>query len=162
VMVFTFAGSTHTKYMNYLLEMIVDLELESNPFLKDASLLSMVLNLDGSQSGTTTTVLTMYVRNIWSRNIKDIYELKTDFRAGVGLSKRSAKHPKPHERPEVKTLLAENRSTQLSKRRPGRTYNDGRNVDDLRKGIKHLGEGTLSKWAKRTSNTRIRYFVHES
>jgi hypothetical protein len=42
-MVFTFAGSLHSKYMNYLLEMIADLELEFNPFLRDTNLMSMVI-----------------------------------------------------------------------------------------------------------------------
>jgi hypothetical protein len=50
-MLFTFAGSAHPKYTGYLLEMVVDLELESNPYLRDANLMSMVLNPDGSDSG---------------------------------------------------------------------------------------------------------------
>ncbi|KAJ7267142.1 hypothetical protein C8J57DRAFT_1068065 [Mycena rebaudengoi] len=181
VMVFTFAGSTHSKYTNYLLEMIVDLELESNRFLKDATLLSTVLNPDGTAGKFKPCDIfqellnrcidpivqrkdadygSNHVRNIWSRNIKDIYELKTDFRAGVGLAERSGKHKKPHERPEVKTLYPENRSNQLSKRRPGRTYEDGRDVDNFGGGINNLGGGTLTKWAKRTSNARVRYLNH--
>jgi hypothetical protein len=177
-MVFTFAGSAHSKYTNYLLEMIVDLEYESNSFLKDASLLSMVLNPDRTAGEFTAGDIfqellnrcidpivqrkdadygSNHVRNIWSRNIKDIYDLKTDFRTDVGLADRSGRHKKPHERPEVKTLYPENRANQLSKRRPGRTYDDGRNVDNLGGGIKNLAGGVLAKWAKRTTNSRIRY-----
>ncbi|KAJ7929444.1 hypothetical protein B0H13DRAFT_2310589 [Mycena leptocephala] len=47
VMVFIFGGSSHSKYMNYLLEMIVDLEFEYNPFLRDATLMSKVISPDG-------------------------------------------------------------------------------------------------------------------
>ncbi|KAJ7674127.1 hypothetical protein B0H17DRAFT_946931, partial [Mycena rosella] len=155
----------HSKYTNYLLEMICDLELESNEFLKDASLLSMVLNPDGGAGDFKACDIyqeflnrcidpivqrkdadygTNHVHTIWSRNIKDIYDLKTKFRDGVGLAKRSGRHAKAHERPEVKTLLQEYRSAQLSKRRPGRKY-DERDVQNLRAGYKHLGRGHLSK-----------------
>ncbi|KAJ7779878.1 hypothetical protein B0H16DRAFT_1830349, partial [Mycena metata] len=158
IMVITFAGSTHSKYMNYLLEMIADIELESNPFLKDAQLMSMVLNPDGEPGDFKACDIyqellnrcidpivqrkdadygSNHVRNVWSRNIKDIYELKTEFRSGLDLKKRSGKHKKPHERPEIKTLLPLYRDLELHKRRPGRTYDDGRN------------------WQTRTSNARL-------
>ncbi|KAJ7289648.1 hypothetical protein C8J57DRAFT_1430275 [Mycena rebaudengoi] len=167
VMVFTFAGSTHSKYTNYLLEMIVDLELESNQFLKDATLLSTVLNPNGTAGKFKPCDIfqellnrcidpivqrkdadygSNHVRNIWSRNIQDIYKLKTDFRAGVGLAERSGKHKKPHERPEVKTLYPENRSNQLSKRRPGRTYEDGA-------GVRYLNHGTDSPTTQPTEES---------
>ncbi|KAJ7497873.1 hypothetical protein B0H11DRAFT_2384714 [Mycena galericulata] len=181
VMVFTFGGSSHSKYMNYLLEMIVDLELESNAFLRDANLMSMVLNPDGSEGGCKPCDIFQeflnrcidpvvqrkdadygadHVRNTWSRNIKDIYDLKNDFRAGLGLSKRSGRHKKPHERPEVRTLLHEYQMLELHKRRPGRTLEDGRKVDNFEAGIQVLAGGALRKWAKRTTNSRIRQVLH--
>lgn len=181
-MVFTFGGSSHHKYMAYLLEMICDLELESNPYLKDANLLSMVLNPDGSAGGFKAGDIFQeflnrciepvvqrkdaeyganHVRNIWSRNIKDIYDLKNDFRTGVGLEKRSGKHKNPHERPEVKILLREYQTTELNKRRPGRTFEDGRSVDNFHAGIQFLAGGALKKWTKRTTNARIHRFQHK-
>ncbi|KAJ7699248.1 hypothetical protein B0H17DRAFT_1256751 [Mycena rosella] len=168
VMVFTFAGSNHKKYMGYLLEMICDLELESNPFLKDATLMSMVLNPDGRDGNCKpcdifqellnrcidpvvqrkdTDYGSYHVRNIWSRNIKDIYDLKNDFRAAVGLAERSGRHKKPHERPEVKILLREYRVAELHKRRPGRTFSDGRDVNNFQAGIKLLEGGALQNFA---------------
>ncbi|KAJ7755598.1 hypothetical protein B0H14DRAFT_3512346 [Mycena olivaceomarginata] len=87
-----------------------------------------------------------------------IYELKSDSRKDAGLAPRSGRHAKSHERPEVKTFLKEYRRVQLSKRRPGRIY-DERNIANFREGFKHL-EGHLSKWAVRTSNARIRYMQH--
>ncbi|KAJ7801411.1 hypothetical protein B0H14DRAFT_2312024, partial [Mycena olivaceomarginata] len=152
-MVITFADSTHSKYTNYLLEMICDLELESNSYLKAATLLSTFLNrcVDPLVQRKDADYGSFQVRNVWSRNIKDIYDLKTDFRNGLDLSKRSGKHKKPHERPEVKKLLQTYRTTELHKRRPGRTYDDCRNVNDFDRGIAHLRAGALSKWATRTS-----------
>ncbi|KAJ6592012.1 hypothetical protein B0H10DRAFT_2233056 [Mycena sp. CBHHK59/15] len=182
VMVFTFGGSSHTKYMGYLLEMICDLELESNPYLKDANFLSMVLNPDGSAGGFKAGDIFQeflnrcidpivqrkdadyganHVRNIWSRNIKDIYDLKNDFRTGLGLEKRSGRHKKPHERPEVKILLREYQATELNKCRLGRTFDDGRNVDNFQAGIQALAGGALQKWTKRTTNARIHLFQHK-
>ena len=43
-MLFTFAGSSHSKYTNYLLEMVCSLKLESSPELRDAILRSTVVN----------------------------------------------------------------------------------------------------------------------
>ncbi|KAF8146206.1 hypothetical protein K438DRAFT_1781185 [Mycena galopus ATCC 62051] len=50
-MLFTFAGSTHSNYMNYLLETIINLELELSAGLKEALLLCMLFNLVGSFRG---------------------------------------------------------------------------------------------------------------
>ncbi|KAF7372496.1 hypothetical protein MVEN_00111400 [Mycena venus] len=176
-MTFTFAGSSHGKYTNYALEMVCDLELESNAALKDATLMSLVLNPDGVAGKFTPCDIFQeklnkcidpivqrkdadyganHVREIWSRNIKDIYDLKKDFRSGVGLAKRAGKHKKPHERPEIKTLLREYRSTELHKRRPGRTFEDGRDVENFQAGVRSLQGGALKKWAKKTTNSRIR------
>ena len=44
-----FAGSSHSKYRTYLLEIICSLELESTPALRDAILTSAVINLTGRQ-----------------------------------------------------------------------------------------------------------------
>ncbi|KAJ7201497.1 hypothetical protein B0H12DRAFT_1036342 [Mycena haematopus] len=175
-MAITFAGSTHSKYTNYLLEMICDLELESNEYLKEATLLSTILNPDGTEG--TFKPCDIYqeflnrcidplvqrkdadygafqMRNVWSRNIKDIYDLKKDFRQELELSKRSGRHKQPHERPEVKILLQTYSTTELHKRRPGRTYEDGRNVNDFERGTTNLRSGALSKWATKTSKCRI-------
>ena len=92
---------------------------------------------------------------------RHIYDLKNDFRTGLGLEKRSGRHKKPHERPEVKILLREYQATELHKRRPGRTFEDGRNVDNFQTGIQALAGGALQKWTKRTTNARIHLFQHK-
>ena len=48
-MVFTFAGSTHTKYAAYLLELITYFELESSQVLQETVLNPMVVNLSGKE-----------------------------------------------------------------------------------------------------------------
>jgi len=46
-MLFTFAGSSHSKYVTYLLETITTLELEVSPELREATLHSMLVNMNG-------------------------------------------------------------------------------------------------------------------
>jgi hypothetical protein len=46
-MILTFAGSSHGKYMKYLLEMFCDLELESSPDLRKAFLANWIINPSG-------------------------------------------------------------------------------------------------------------------
>ncbi|KAK6988318.1 hypothetical protein R3P38DRAFT_3332094 [Favolaschia claudopus] len=176
IMVFTFAGSTHSKYMGYLLEMICDLEFESNPYLKDATFLSMVVNPTGEEglfkacdifqeylNACTEPIVQRkdaeygsdLIRNIWARNIKDIHDLKKEYRKGLELTKRGGKHATPHERPEVKILLETYKREELHNRRPERTYKDQRDVNDFERGLKHLAGGALSKWATRTTRARL-------
>jgi len=47
MMLFTFAGLSHSKYATYTLEMICTLELESSPALKDGILLNWLVNTEG-------------------------------------------------------------------------------------------------------------------
>lgn len=50
-MLFTFAGSSHSKYASYLLETITTLELESSQQLRELLLRTMILNLSGEPGG---------------------------------------------------------------------------------------------------------------
>ena len=52
-MMFTFAGSGHSNYTGYLLEMICDIELESSPALREAFLMSLLVNPTGEKGGFT-------------------------------------------------------------------------------------------------------------
>jgi hypothetical protein len=51
MMLFTFAGSSHTKYTSYTLETICQLELESSPELKDGVLVNWLVNVEGVPGG---------------------------------------------------------------------------------------------------------------
>ncbi|KAL0948534.1 hypothetical protein HGRIS_011094 [Hohenbuehelia grisea] len=50
-MLLKFAGSSHKKYMGYLLEQVCDLELDSHKELQEASLTSIVVNPEGKVGG---------------------------------------------------------------------------------------------------------------
>ncbi|KAJ6503101.1 hypothetical protein DFH09DRAFT_1440647, partial [Mycena vulgaris] len=164
VMMINFAGSGHSRYLGYLLEMSCDLELESSPALRNATLDSTVCNPSGKAGGSQacdifqermnrelepiiqrkdTDYGSDHVRNMWSRNLKDIYDLKADLRDSVGLAKRSGRHKEPHAKPEVKILLKHYKDVELHHRRPGRTYTPGESalVDNFTAGIKKLQEG---------------------
>jgi hypothetical protein len=184
-MLFTFAGSGHTNYTSYTLEMICDLEFKSSPELKEALLLSLVVNPTGEEGGFVAGDIyqeglnrgiepivqkkdanfgAYHIRHLWSRNIKDIQDLRSTFRTGVGLSKRSGRHKDPHKKPEFKTLLHEYKKAELHVRRPGRVINGkrtdgenvakGRDVDNMQKGIRALANGGLKKWIGKTTRAR--------
>ncbi|KAJ7480367.1 hypothetical protein B0H11DRAFT_1724975 [Mycena galericulata] len=175
IMLSNFAGSSHSRYMGYLLEMICHIEQESNPELAAATLDSLICNPSGKAGGgqacnifqermnrelepiiqrKDTDYGSNHVRNLWSRNIIDIYELKAEMRQGVGLAKRSGRHKAPHQKPKVKILLQHYNDNELNLRRPGRTYGGEREPDNFTKGIQKLRGGTLTQWARKTTRDR--------
>ncbi|KAJ7136425.1 hypothetical protein C8R43DRAFT_818403, partial [Mycena crocata] len=175
VMLINFAGSGHSRYMGYLLEMESLIELESSPELGGAVLDSLICNPSGEAGGgqgcdlfqermnrelepilqrKDTDYGSNHVRNLWSRNLKDIYDMKADMRRGVGLAKRSGRHKEPHQKPEVKTLLRHYKDTELNTRRPGRTFGEQHKPDNFAAGIQKLGDGALARWTRKTTRER--------
>ncbi|KAJ7805931.1 hypothetical protein B0H14DRAFT_2526395 [Mycena olivaceomarginata] len=173
-MLFTFAGSTHSNYMNYLLETIINLELESSPGLKEALLLCLLVNLAGLaghfEEGDYVVEFfnrlledvvdhknaqfdDNFIRNIISRNLCHIAELKVAWRIGTGLAKKSSKHSDPHTNPEIRILLDTYKAEELHSRRLGRQIDD-RDTDDFAKGVKKLRTDALENYIKKTLRTR--------
>ncbi|KAH9911496.1 uncharacterized protein B0H18DRAFT_1062212 [Fomitopsis serialis] len=168
VMVFTFAGSTHTKYTAYLLEMICNLELESTPALRHAILSNLVVNLTGNEGSFQPGDLMQeyfnrlleavaekkgveygdhFVRHIISRNLHHFASLLNDLKGGVGLQRRSGRHTTPQKQPEFKILAGIYQDCELHSRRRGREYPGvARDVDDFRKGYEKLQDGKMKKW----------------
>ncbi|KAJ6559823.1 hypothetical protein B0H19DRAFT_1210268 [Mycena capillaripes] len=153
-LLFTFGGSTHTNYLNYVLETIVSLELESTPGLKVALLRGLIWNLSGlpepCEEGDYIVEFFdrlledvvrhggaqfggLFVRGIVSRDLRHIAQLKVAWRTGVGMKKKSHKHKDPHSNPEMLTLLKLYRDTELHSRRLGRQVDD-RDTDDFARG----------------------------
>ncbi|KAJ7845241.1 hypothetical protein B0H14DRAFT_2584802 [Mycena olivaceomarginata] len=174
-MLITFAGSGHSRYMGYLLEMVCNIELESGPELAVATLASLLCNPSIKPGGFQACDIFQermnlvlepvlqrkdndygsdHVRNMWSRNLKDIYDIKAEMRQSVGLAKRSGRHKAPHQKPEVKMLLRHYKDTELNSRRPGRTFGQEREEDNFTAGIKKLRGGSLSKWVRKTTRER--------
>ncbi|KAJ7449486.1 hypothetical protein B0H11DRAFT_2161915 [Mycena galericulata] len=173
-MLFTFAGSTHTNYMAYLLETIINLELESSPGLKEALLLCLLINLTGLighfEEGDYVVEFfnrlledvvqhknaqfdDNFIRNVVSRNLRHIAELKLAWRTGTGMAAKSKKHSDPHTNPELRILLKVYRAEELHCRRLGRKIDD-RDTDDFAKGIKKLRTGALEKFIRKSLRTR--------
>ncbi|KAJ6503468.1 hypothetical protein C8R47DRAFT_968976 [Mycena vitilis] len=173
-MLFTFGGSTHTNYLNYVLETIMNLELECSPGLKLALLRGLVWSLTGltdhCEEGDFIVEFfnrlledvvehksaqfdDIFIRDIISRNLRHLAQLKVAWRTGVGMDKKSHKHADPHTRPEIHTLLKVYRDTELSSRRLTRQIDD-RDTDDFARGVKKLRDGALQKANTRTALNR--------
>jgi hypothetical protein len=176
VMLFTFAGSPHSNYTAYFLEMITKLEWESSPDLKSALLAVSLVNLTGREgsfaAGDTiqeyfNRILEAvvgrkgveygdnFIRNIWSRNLHHVARLKSTWLEGVGLAPRSKKHTKAKALAEMRILMQEYQEIELHSFRAGRIFDVDLFVDDFELGLKKLGGGgKLKSWTSKTSRSR--------
>jgi hypothetical protein len=123
--VFTFAGSTHSNYFKYVLEMICDLEYESSPEFRKWFLHNWVVNLKGgvgnfmagdmmqemvqyvgeqSIGKKNQTYDSHYVADIVMPNSARFMDLKKELPLGVGLALKSGNHIEPHLRHELREL----------------------------------------------------------
>ncbi|KDQ52935.1 hypothetical protein JAAARDRAFT_50112 [Jaapia argillacea MUCL 33604] len=126
VMLFTFAGSTHTKYMGYLLKTITSLELECSDALRDAFMDNWVVNVKGQEGCNIEGDLmqehfnldleeqvdrkdidfnNLFMTDVTSQNLHHLSHIKSEIEEGLGLKAHTTKHTSPHLRPEVKVLL---------------------------------------------------------
>ncbi|KAF8962188.1 hypothetical protein BDZ97DRAFT_1759423 [Flammula alnicola] len=176
-MILTFAGSTHSKYMNYLLEMLCDLELESSKELREAFLSNWIINPSGEAGRFVAGDKFQeqlqdemyehigrkdrgfdedYMRKVIAPNAYRFVLVKKTITQGLGLAKRGYKHSEPHTNPEMAKLLQVYQNEQLHLFRKGRTYGgDPRKTDDLGRGVQRLMEGKLAAWVRDTTRTRI-------
>ena len=141
-MLFTFAGSSHNKYTGYLLDMIAFLEIDGGG-LRDLFLRNWLVNLSGEPGRYIEKDLmqehhndvleskikrggiewdSRQMRDIHSRMVHHTKRIKKEMRSTLALSPKGWKHPKPHDRPEIKILLDEYRTTRLHTFRKGRRY----------------------------------------
>ncbi|KAJ3753060.1 hypothetical protein EV360DRAFT_97172 [Lentinula raphanica] len=163
---FTFAGSSHSKYATYLLETITSLELESSKPLRDALLRTMLVNLSGKPGSFSPCDLVQeyfnrllefiverkgkefdhsFIQHIISRNLHRMSQIKIDSRVNVGLAHHAGRHSELHSNPEIRTLLKLYAHHELHSRRIGRY-----------KGWAKLDDGKLAKWVKESTGARIR------
>ena len=167
MMLVTFAGSSHNKYTGYLLDTLGLLEFDFDPELRTIFLENWLVNLSGEagrylekdlmqehhnevleervkKHGTSWDGKQM--RDIHSRTVQHIERIKKELRPALALSPKGWKHPKPHDRPEIKILLDVYRTTQLHTFRQGRRYQSTANfVDEFSQGMDKL-ETRLNKW----------------
>jgi hypothetical protein len=142
-MILTFAGSTHNKYTNYLLEMLCDLELESSDELREAFLTNWLINPSGQEGRFVAGDKFQeqlqdemyehigrkdrgfdedYMRKVIAPNTYRFVLVKKAVAEGIGLANRDSKHIEPHTNPEMVKLLQVYQKYQLHMFRSGRNY----------------------------------------
>lgn len=182
-MSFSFAGSTHTKYVGYALEMIVNHELESSPALKETFLKNWLMNPSGEPGRWVEGDLRLehinliletmiehkgaewddtYIRTVVAPNVSHFVTLKNTYREGLGLAKRRGAHTSPHCRPEVSRLLAAFKEADVHRFRRGRHYGPDPNtppsdINPFARGVAGLREGKLEKWKADSRAHRMHY-----
>lgn len=176
LMLFTFAGSTHSKYTSYLLEMICNFELESSPELREVFFENYLVNPSGLPGHWIAGDLYQeqlqdelyehigrkdkgfdesYVQNVIAPNVHRFIRVKKDVNEGLGLKKRSGNHAEPHANPEIRKLLEVYELVELHSFRKGRTYGGEKDrVDHYGKGISRLNGGKLQAWINESLQAR--------
>ncbi|OSD03124.1 hypothetical protein PYCCODRAFT_1366450, partial [Trametes coccinea BRFM310] len=176
IILFKFAGSGHTKYSSYLLEMICTVELEMGPTLREVFLKNWLVNPSGDVGKTQEGDLLeehmnlileevtarkgvdwdgIFMRDVISRNVFHFSELRGEWGVGVGLSKRRGAHTEPHSRPEMKILLNLYKSTQLHSFSVGRTSKAAPSRNLFAAGARALEESKLRKFILDSTFARI-------
>jgi len=167
MMLVTFAGSSHTKYTSYLLDTIGFLECDTDRGFRTMFLENWLVNLSGEMGRYIEKDLmqehhnevleermkkqgmswdSKQMRDIHSRTVQHIERIKKELRPALALSPKGWKHPKPHDRPEIKILLDIYHTAQLHTFRRGRQYQSTANfVTDFSQGMDRL-EARLDKW----------------
>lgn len=173
LMLVSFAGSTHSKYVTYSLETITTLELECSPDSKTYFLSNWVVNLKGlpghhmerdlmqehfnligeeSLARDGNDFSDSYVSEVVGRMAAYHNAVKENMRANLGLKERGTNHPKPHQQLEIRTLLRTYKDFQLHRFRKGRCYSaELRDVDNYGGDIENLRKGKLNKWIRESS-----------
>lgn len=166
-MLFTFAGSSHTKYTGYLLDTIAFLEFEAGPELRELFLRNWLVNLSGEATRYLEKDLmqehhndvlegrvkkggvewdSRQMRDVHSRMVHHTERIKKEMRTTIALSPKGWKHPTPHDRPEIKILLDTYRKMELHTFRKGRRYRSSMEfVDEFSRGMERIPE-RLKKW----------------
>ncbi|KAJ3002595.1 hypothetical protein NUW54_g5764 [Trametes sanguinea] len=177
MMLFTFSGSSHSKYTTYVLEFICALEPESSKELREAILSTLVVNLTGERGRFAPGDLMQeyfnrllkaiaehkgieyddpFIHDILSRNLHHLARLQDSLKEGLGLAECAGRHSAPHTNPELRILLGVYREEGLHTRREGRHYVGPTEPssphdparDDYRRGLRNLRNGKLSRWIK--------------
>lgn len=173
---FHFAGSSHTKYHGYILEMIAMLELESTKEARQLFLRNWLVNPSGERGRHQEGDLMQehlnlaleeavkrsgsewdgpLIRDVISRNIHHFTELKNGWGETVGLAKRKGYHPEPHSQSEVKILLQVYKEEELHCFTRGRSYSSSdATKDTFTLGVESLQAGKLAQWILETTRGR--------
>ncbi|KAJ3766287.1 hypothetical protein FB446DRAFT_654037 [Lentinula raphanica] len=170
MMTFTFAGSLHTKYTGYLLEMISNFELEASPKLRDYFFENWLISINGRTFEPGDLFQEQLQEEIYehvdhdqgfdaphtrtriSPNVFRFKKSKIDNHAGLGLAARSGNHHAPSRRADIQKLMSRYQMEEVHLFRQGRQYEevDSMRVDDHGRGVASLMQGRLAKWVHDT------------
>ncbi|KAL0564863.1 hypothetical protein V5O48_017176 [Marasmius crinis-equi] len=168
-MALTFAGSSHKKYSNYVLEFVCSLELEASPAMKDLVLENYLVNASGFpghyESGdqfqeqlqdefyehvgdTDAGFDDSHIAEVIAPNTFNFLRCKKTLQQSLGLAQRAGKHDEPLADADIRQLLRAFESQQPHNPRPGRSYSKPG------KGSASLANGKFDSWAQSTSRVR--------
>ncbi|KAL1658988.1 hypothetical protein GGF50DRAFT_131359 [Schizophyllum commune] len=131
VQLFQFAGCAHSKYTEYLLEMIIDLEFECTPQLRTALLQISLVNLSGKPGGFAHGDL---IQEYFNRLLDAVVRHK-----GV------PRHSDPAALADMMILLQTYKDHELHTFRAGRRFSDD-DHDRFAKGYARLDDGKLDSY----------------
>ncbi|KAJ3772098.1 hypothetical protein FB446DRAFT_644050 [Lentinula raphanica] len=124
MMTFTFAGSSHTKYTGYLLEMVCNFELEASPELRGYFFNNWLISTNGRtyepgdlfQEQLQEEIYehvdhdqgfdSLHTRARISPNVYRFKQSKVDDHAGLGLAARSRNHYAPSRLADIRKLMS--------------------------------------------------------
>jgi hypothetical protein len=180
-MLITFAGSSHSKYTGYVLDMIGFLECDADQELRTMFLQNWLVNPSGEPGRYIEKDLmqehhnevleervkvqgkswdSRAMRDVHSRTVQHVERMKKELRLALGLFPKGWKHTKPHNRPEIKILHDVYRTTQLHKFRRGRQYQSSSSfVDEFTRGGERL-ETKLDKWKVALTRSDLASAIH--
>ncbi|KAI5888787.1 uncharacterized protein SCHCODRAFT_02671332 [Schizophyllum commune H4-8] len=135
VQLFQFAGCAHSKYTEYLLEMIIDLEYECTPQLRAALLQVSLVNLSGKPGGFAHGDL---IQEYFNRLLDAVVKHK-----GV------PRHCDPAALADMQILLQTYKDHELHTFRAGRRFSDD-DHDRFSKGYAKLDNGKLDSYVTKS------------
>ncbi|KAJ3763075.1 hypothetical protein EV360DRAFT_34256 [Lentinula raphanica] len=176
-MTFSFAGSSHTKYTGYLLEMICNFELESTPKLKNFFLNNWLISSNGytyeagdlfqeqlqdelyEHINHDQSFDNVHVRERLAPNVYQFKQTKKEHNADLGLASRSGNHAAPSRMADIRKLMIHYQQQEVHLFRQGRQYGEAERdrVDDHKRGVTSLMDGRLEKWIQETCWARNLY-----
>lgn len=164
--IFSFAGSGHHNYSQYLIRTYIMFKYEFSEALRNTVLQNMLVNPSGSYDGMHQADLMQehhnrtledfvqhkgaefaspHIRDGVAPNVHHLQQIKDSMEQGVGLSRRTTRHSDQVHDTELQKLLDIYWEEELHRHRPGRTY--GHLADDqIDEGFQKLEHGQLRKY----------------
>ncbi|EEB88759.1 hypothetical protein MPER_13229 [Moniliophthora perniciosa FA553] len=171
MMAITFAGSTHTKYTAYTLEMICNFLYEVGPNIQKIFFENWLVSPSGHGfmagdllqeqlqdelyehvNSKDTGFDEDYLRKVIAPNVYRFQRVKKDIHASLGLARRSGHHITPSKLADVRKLMSRYQLEEAHLLQPGRQYKEAAldRVDDYGRGIRSLQDGRLKRWVDDT------------